>query len=74
MSRWFRAVYILLHSYPCVQVQGFERARAQFGEVGRYRGFFHCLLTVYRHEGLMAFYKGTVPTVLKVSSQLCTIC
>ncbi|XP_064395647.1 mitochondrial thiamine pyrophosphate carrier-like [Halichondria panicea] len=48
-----------------LEVQGFESARATFGSVGSYRGFFHCLMTVYREEGPRAFYKGAVPTLLK---------
>ena len=49
-----------------VQIQGFEQARRPFGRVGKYRGAMHCLVTVYREEGVLAFYKGTSPAVLKV--------
>ncbi len=64
-------VIVCFHMFS--QVQGFEKARSSFGSVSRYRGFFHCLGTVYKEEGALAFYKGAVPTVLKVKLSLCLL-
>jgi hypothetical protein len=31
----------------------------------RYSGIIHCCQTIFRHEGLMGFYRGIMPTVTK---------
>ena len=49
------------------QVQGFESARVQFGQVQRYSGLINCMATVFRNEGMLGFFKGTQPTIIKVS-------
>ena len=50
------------------QVQGFEVARLPFGRVQRYRGTIDCFITIFRQEGLLAFYKGTSIALMKVTS------
>ena len=32
----------------------------------KYTGMLNCLVTVVKHEGVLALYKGTTPTLLKV--------
>ncbi len=51
-----------------LQVQGFEEARKSFGKVQRYKGFQHCIVTVIKEEGLLGFYKGLSPSLLKAVS------
>lgn len=50
-----------------LEVQGFEQARESFGRVGKYRGPVHCLRSIYRQEGVLAFYKGASPALLKAA-------
>jgi hypothetical protein len=50
------------------QVQGFREVIKEGGleSVPVYKGVVHCIGTVYRQEGLFGFYKGAVPSLLKV--------
>lgn len=48
-----------------LQVQGFEQARMQFGEVRRYNGMINCLGSMAREEGMMGWYKGLQASLLK---------
>lgn len=57
----------------CIQVQGFEAARCQFGRVQHYSGLINCIVTVFRNEGMLGFFKGTQPTILKVSRGFFTL-
>ena len=50
-----------------LQVQGFESARYQFGQVQHYSGLVNCIVTIFRNEGLFGFFKGTQPTIIKVN-------
>ncbi|NWZ31393.1 TPC protein, partial [Asarcornis scutulata] len=50
-----------------LQVGGFERARAAFGQVRMYRGLLDCLRQVMREEGLGGFFKGLSPSLLKAA-------
>ncbi|XP_014673795.1 PREDICTED: mitochondrial thiamine pyrophosphate carrier-like [Priapulus caudatus] len=70
-----------------LQVCGFEEARTRFGQVGgairsssvavtgvevrTYHGTIHCICSVFKHEGVAGFYKGTVPSLIKASSVTC---
>lgn len=51
-----------------LQVQGFEEARANFGQVPKYTGTWHCFKMIFVQEGLQGFYKGLFPTLLKSGS------
>lgn len=62
--------YPALIIQPCLQVVGFEQARGSFGHTVQYRGPVHCLTSIYRQEGLLAFYKGATPAIMKVAIQL----
>lgn len=57
-----------------MQVQGFEEARQRFGRVTKYNGLLDCFIKVVREEGVMAFYKGTSPTILKVTVKCACAC
>ena len=48
------------------QVQGFEEARRHFGRTRKYQSLRHCFLSVWREEGMLAFYKGSSASILKV--------
>uniref|UniRef100_A0A7N5JFW7 Solute carrier family 25 member 19 n=1 Tax=Ailuropoda melanoleuca TaxID=9646 RepID=A0A7N5JFW7_AILME len=50
-----------------LQVGGFERARATFGQVRSYRGLLHCAQQVLREEGPTGFFKGLSPSLLKAA-------
>ena len=39
----------------------------KFGKVTQYSGLINCLTKIVRDEGVMAFYKGTSPAILKVN-------
>lgn len=51
-----------------LQVQGFDKARAEFGGVRHYLGMRHCLYTIAREEGIIrGFYKGLTPSLWKAA-------
>ncbi|XP_041072561.1 mitochondrial thiamine pyrophosphate carrier isoform X2 [Carcharodon carcharias] len=50
-----------------LQVEGFEQARAAFGQVQTYNGFLNCAYQVARSEGLRGFFKGLSPSMLKAA-------
>lgn len=50
-----------------LQVQGFEEARRPFGKVSIVNGTIHAFSTIYSKEGILGFYKGAVPGLLKTS-------
>ena len=51
-----------------LQVQGFDKARVEFGGVRHYRGMRHCLYTIAREEGIIrGFYKGLTPSLWKAA-------
>eukprot|EP00116_Pleurobrachia_bachei_P006811 sb/3467073/ len=51
-----------------LQVQGFREVVSQGGlyNIPEYRGVVHCVNKMYRDEGVRGFYKGGVPSLLKV--------
>lgn len=53
--------------YPLDTVKRRLQAQAFFGDSGRpqYRGTLDCATRLWREEGLTAFYRGAVPSVLK---------
>ncbi|NXL86981.1 TPC protein, partial [Alectura lathami] len=50
-----------------LQVGGFERARAAFGQVRTYRGLLDCMRQIMREEGPAGFFKGLSPSLLKAA-------
>ena len=50
-----------------IEVRGFVEARRPFGEVLHYNGVIDCFMKIYKHEGVLGFYKGALPTLLKNS-------
>lgn len=48
-----------------LQVQGFEKAREQFGAVRLYTGMLHCIKDTVTSEGVLGLYKGLAPSLLK---------
>ena len=50
-----------------LQVQGFEKARAQFGHVKMYSSTLDCFIRVMKEESLLGLYKGYQPTLLKAT-------
>ena len=61
------AIYPLDVLKKRLQVQGFEDARKQFGEVRKYSGFLHCFKKVTLEEGLTGLYKGLSPSLYKAA-------
>ena len=49
-----------------LQIQGFEKARSTFGRLQHYNGFIHCFVSIVRQEGVLGFYKGAFPALIKV--------
>ena len=49
-------------------MQGFRKVIQEGGleSVPLYKGLAHCVRTVYKHEGILGFYKGALPSLLKV--------
>ena len=41
-----------------LQIQGFEKAREQFGRVVKFNGLFDCLKLTVKNEGFFGLYKG----------------
>ena len=52
------------------QVQGFRNAASL--QVPHYSGLVHCISSVYKEEGVLGFYRGALPSLLKV--WLCVHC
>lgn len=50
-----------------LQIQGFEKARKPFGRVTNLTGMMDAFSTIYVKEGLLGFYKGALPGVIKTS-------
>eukprot|EP01137_Pigoraptor_chileana_P016288 Opistho-2@73008 len=50
-----------------MQVQGFEGARSTFGRFEHYSGAYNCLSTIVRQEGVLALFKGGMPSVIKAA-------
>ncbi|XP_062886987.1 mitochondrial thiamine pyrophosphate carrier [Mobula hypostoma] len=50
-----------------LQVDGFQQARAAFGQVQTYKGFLDCVFQVAQNEGLRGFYKGLSPSMVKAA-------
>ncbi|XP_075678667.1 tricarboxylate transport protein, mitochondrial-like [Dermatophagoides pteronyssinus] len=46
------------------------KTRMQGLEAHKYRGVIHCMTKIYRNEGLLGFYKGLVPRLVKVSLEV----
>ncbi|KAI3383433.1 hypothetical protein SNEBB_004012 [Seison nebaliae] len=50
-----------------LQVQGFDQARIKFGRFVKYQGFTDCARQIIRYEGVIGFYKGAVPSIVKAA-------
>ncbi|KAJ8404240.1 hypothetical protein AAFF_G00340130 [Aldrovandia affinis] len=50
-----------------LQVGGFEKARAHFGQVRSYRGFSDCIAQIAKEEGPRGFFKGLSPSLVKAA-------
>ena len=49
-----------------LQVQGFAEGRAEMGIAPQYRSFWHCLVTIFRDEGVRnGLFKGWLPGAIK---------
>lgn len=48
-----------------LQVQGFEQARAAFGQIQKFNGVIDCFVKTARNEGIFGFYKGYFPSMIK---------
>lgn len=48
-----------------LQIRGFEGARKQFGKVVVYKSPWSCVVQVTRQEGVLAWYKGLWPAMIK---------
>ncbi|XP_050718513.1 mitochondrial thiamine pyrophosphate carrier-like [Eriocheir sinensis] len=48
-----------------LQIRGFEDARQHFGKVVVYRSPWSCVVQVTREEGVLAWYKGLWPAMIK---------
>lgn len=50
-----------------LQVGGFEEARLHFGKVHTYKGLLDCVTQIAKEEGLLGFFKGLSPSLLKAA-------
>lgn len=50
-----------------LQVGGFEEARLHFGTVRTYKGLLDCTTQIAKEEGLLGFFKGLSPSLLKAA-------
>jgi len=48
-----------------LQIQGFERARSQFGKIVKFDGMWHCFRLTFASEGLSGIYKGYLASMIK---------
>lgn len=59
-----RDIFQLFEKNCCfLQVQGFDKATVS--QVIKYKGFRHCIRTIYKHEGIAGLYKGLAASILK---------
>ena len=49
-------------------MRGFEKARSSFGRVGDYKGMSDIFVKIWREEKVFGFYKGALPSLIKVSN------
>eukprot|EP00117_Sycon_ciliatum_P014595 scpid58251/ scgid4761/ Mitochondrial thiamine pyrophosphate carrier; Solute carrier family 25 member 19 len=56
-----------------LQVQGFEQAWSSVGQTRQYVGALDCARTVWLQEGILGFYKGTTPSLLKAGVSVALI-
>ncbi|KAG7157824.1 mitochondrial thiamine pyrophosphate carrier-like [Homarus americanus] len=59
------AVYPLDVLKKRIQIRGFEEARRQFGKVVVYPSAWACIVRISQEEGILAWYKGLWPAMLK---------
>ncbi|XP_007557496.1 PREDICTED: mitochondrial thiamine pyrophosphate carrier [Poecilia mexicana] len=50
-----------------LQVAGFEKARAHFGQVRTYTGLIDCAVQIVEEEGIRGCFKGLSPSLLKAA-------
>ncbi|XP_032443167.1 mitochondrial thiamine pyrophosphate carrier [Xiphophorus hellerii] len=50
-----------------LQVGGFEKARAHFGQVRSYTGLIDCAVQIVKEEGIRGCFKGLSPSLLKAA-------
>ncbi|CAL4062177.1 unnamed protein product [Meganyctiphanes norvegica] len=50
-----------------IQMRGFEDARSQFGRVVKYKSMLECIAKVTQEEGVIAWFKGLWPSLLKAT-------
>ncbi|XP_023238728.1 mitochondrial thiamine pyrophosphate carrier-like isoform X2 [Centruroides sculpturatus] len=50
-----------------IQIQGFQKAREQFGSFRKYKGVTDCFISTLREEGIRGLYKGFFPSVVKAA-------
>lgn len=48
-----------------LEIRGVEQIREEFGSTRSYRGFLHCIVSVFREEGVRGMYKGLSPSLIK---------
>ncbi|CAG9818657.1 unnamed protein product [Phaedon cochleariae] len=48
-----------------MQIQGFEEGRKSFGKSFKCSGLNDCLVKIYRFEGVLGYYKGLSPSLIK---------
>jgi len=46
------------------------KTRMQGLEASKYRSTWHCIVTIFKNEGILAFYKGTVPRLGRVCADV----
>lgn len=57
-------------TYPLDVLRRRMQMRGAMGAKFPYRNSPHAILTIYQTEGLMGFYKGMLPNVLKVAPSI----
>ena len=69
-----------LRPRPCCPVQAIIypleliRTRLAVSPTGTYRGIAHCAEMVLRQEGWRAFYRGLVPSMVRISTSQNLVC
>ncbi|KAJ8958143.1 hypothetical protein NQ318_006080 [Aromia moschata] len=48
-----------------MQIQGFEHGRKTFGKTVQCKGLNDCLIKIYKHEGVLGYFKGLSPSLIK---------
>ena len=51
-----------------LQVQGFEKARLEFGAVRSYSGVMNCVRQTMAEEGVRGLFKGLSPSLVKAAA------